>query len=109
MALSLENTERAFAHKSDVDLSKAYRLFQAFSYPFLVNYGPIIANWTMKIGFPIKSIIKKTIFNQFCGGETIEEIIDLQKGYTIIALGQFLIIQLKVRAQIKILLKPMKN
>ena len=73
MALSLENTERAFAHKSDLDLSKAYRLFQAFSYPFLVNYGPIVANWTMKIGFPIKSIFKKTIFNQFCGGETIEE------------------------------------
>jgi proline dehydrogenase len=48
-------------------------LFQAFSYPFLVNYGPIIANWAMKIGLPIKPIIKKTIFNQFCGGETIEE------------------------------------
>jgi proline dehydrogenase len=73
MALSFGNTERAFAHKSDADLSKAYRLFQSFSYPFLVNYGPVIANWAMKIGLPIKPVIKNTIFNQFCGGETIEE------------------------------------
>ena len=64
MALSFGNTERAFAHKSDADLSKAYRLFQSFSYPFLVNYGPVIANWAMKIGLPIKPVIKNTIFNQ---------------------------------------------
>ena len=73
MALTFENTEKAFAHKSDADLAKAYRLFQTFSFPFLVNYGPKIANWAMTMGVPIKSLIKKTIFHQFCGGETIKE------------------------------------
>lgn len=73
MALTLENTEKAFAHKSDADLAKAYRLFQTFSFPFLVLYGPKIANWAFTIGFPIKPLIKKTIFHQFCGGETIKE------------------------------------
>ena len=73
MALNFENTEKAFAHKSDADLAKAYRLFQTFSFPFLVNYGPKIANWAMTMGVPIKSLIKKTIFHQFCGGETIRE------------------------------------
>jgi proline dehydrogenase len=73
MALTFENTEIAFAHKSDADLAKAYRLFQTFSFPFLVNYGPKIANWAMTMGVPIKSLIKKTIFHQFCGGETIKE------------------------------------
>lgn len=68
-----ENTEKAFAHKSNVDLIKAYRLFQTFSYSFIVNYGPSIANWAIRIGIPIKPIIKKTIFHQFCGGESIEE------------------------------------
>ncbi|MCH1473352.1 MAG: proline dehydrogenase family protein [Bacteroidia bacterium] len=73
MALTFENTEKAFAHKSDADLAKAYRLFKTFSFPFLVNYGPKIANWAMTMGVPIKSLIKKTIFHQFCGGETIKE------------------------------------
>lgn len=73
MVLALKNTEKAFAHKSDADLVKAYRLFQTFSFPFLVNYGPKIANWAITMGVPIKSIIKKTIFHQFCGGETIKE------------------------------------
>lgn len=68
-----ENTEKAFSHKSNVDLIKAYRLFQTFSYSFIVNYGPSIANWAIRIGIPIKPIIKKTIFHQFCGGESIEE------------------------------------
>lgn len=68
-----ENTEKAFAHKSNVDLIKAYRLFQTFSSSFIVNYGPSIANWAIRIGIPIKPIIKKTIFHQFCGGESIEE------------------------------------
>ena len=71
MMLSFDDTERAFAHKSNADLKKAYRLFQTFSFPWLVNYGPQIANWAMQIGLPIKPLIKRTIFNQFCGGESI--------------------------------------
>lgn len=32
-----------------------------------------MTNFAMKIGLPIKGIIKSTIFKQFCGGETIAE------------------------------------
>ncbi|PCJ67889.1 MAG: proline dehydrogenase [Bacteroidetes bacterium] len=71
--LSFDNTERAFAHKSNLDLAKAYRLFQTFSYPFLVSQGPKLANFALILGLPIKGIIKKTIFHQFCGGESIAE------------------------------------
>jgi proline dehydrogenase len=35
--------------------------------------GPPITNFAMKIGLPIKGIIKATIFKHFCGGETINE------------------------------------
>lgn len=73
MKLSFENTEVAFAHKSNLDLKKAYRLFQAFGYPFLVNKGPALANFAISVGLPIKGLIKKTLFAQFCGGETIAE------------------------------------
>ncbi len=73
MKLSFDDTQIAFAHKSNTDLKKAYRLFQAFSYPFLVNKGPAMANMAMSIGLPIKPLIKSTLFHQFCGGETIDE------------------------------------
>ncbi len=73
MNLSFDNTEVAFAHKSNAELKKAYRLFQTFNYPFLVNYGPKITNWALSLGLPIKGLIKNTLFAQFCGGETIAE------------------------------------
>lgn len=73
MNLSFDNTEVAFSHKSNRDLKKAYRLFQAFNYPFLVNHGPRLANIALNLRLPIKPIIKNTLFAQFCGGETIQE------------------------------------
>ncbi len=73
MNLSFDNTEVAFAHKTNADLKKAYRLFQTFGSPFLVKYGPKLTNLALNFGLPIKGIIKKTLFAQFCGGETIAE------------------------------------
>ena len=72
MKLSFDNTQKAFAHKSTVDLIKARRLFKLFAYPFIVDKGPLFANVALRIGLPIKGIIKNTIFHQFCGGEDIE-------------------------------------
>jgi proline dehydrogenase len=71
MNVSFDNTEVAFAHKSNRDLKKAYRLFQTFYYPFIVIQGPKIAALALNLGLPIKGIIKRTLFAQFCGGETI--------------------------------------
>jgi proline dehydrogenase len=73
MNLSFDNTEVAFAHKSNKDLKKAYRLFQTFYYPFIVNQGPKLAAIAINLGLPIQGIIKRTLFAQFCGGETIPE------------------------------------
>jgi proline dehydrogenase len=70
---SFENTEIAFRHSSNTDLNRAYWLFRIINVNFLVKIGPPITNFAMKIGLPIKSIIKATIFKHFCGGETIAE------------------------------------
>lgn len=69
--LSFENTEIAFKHESDADLRRAYWLFKIINLNFLVKIGPPITNFAFKIGLPIKSLVKSTIFNHFCGGETI--------------------------------------
>src|ERR1035437_5730504 len=69
--LSFENTEIAFRHSSDFDLKRAYWLFRVINVNFLVKIGPPVTNFAMKIGLPIKSIIRGTIFKHFCGGENI--------------------------------------
>nr|WP_307866694.1 hypothetical protein [Pedobacter sp. ASV19] len=71
--LNFENTEIAFRNKSNADLNSAYWLFKAIGSNFLTQIGPPITNFFLKAGLPIKSIIKATIFKQFCGGETIAE------------------------------------
>lgn len=71
--LSFENTEIAFRHSSNTDLKRAYWLFRMININFLVKIGPPVTNFAMKMGLPIKGIIKATIFKHFCGGETITE------------------------------------
>lgn len=71
--LSFENTEIAFKHESNAELNRAYWLFKIINLNFLVKIGPPITNFAFKIGLPIKSLVKATIFNHFCGGETIAE------------------------------------
>ncbi|WPU91759.1 proline dehydrogenase family protein [Mucilaginibacter sabulilitoris] len=71
--LSFENTEIAFRHSSNTDLNRAYWLFRIININFLVKIGPPVTNFAIKIGLPIKSLIKATIFKHFCGGETIDE------------------------------------
>lgn len=71
--LSFENTEVAFKHYTDAALNRAYWLFKIISNKFLVDVGVPITNFAVKVGLPIKGLIKATIFKQFCGGETIIE------------------------------------
>ena len=48
-------------------------LFGMMSRPWLVNIGSSLTLLGLKIGLPIKGIIKNTIFEQFCGGTSLEE------------------------------------
>jgi proline dehydrogenase len=71
--LSFENTENAFAYKSDKELRKARFLFSSMSYKTLVKVGTRLTPFIMKLRLPVKGLIKKTIFAQFVGGESLEE------------------------------------
>ena len=72
--ISFDNTEYAFAYKSTEDLKKSKFLFSSMGNSFLLKLGlgimPAAIQW--KLPFT-KSIIRKTIFQQFVGGETLEE------------------------------------
>lgn len=71
--ISFDNTEIAFAGKNDSDLQWSYRLFKMIGKPWLVKFGEFGTQFAFAIRLPIKGMIKKTIFKQFCGGETISD------------------------------------
>lgn len=68
-----DDTAIAFEYKSNGELRQAQFLFSSMGSPFLTKVGMIATNWSMKLGLPIKGLIKSTIYKQFCGGETMEE------------------------------------
>jgi proline dehydrogenase len=71
--ISFDNTENAFAYKTDKGLKKASFLFSSMGYESLVKLGTRITPWAIKIGLPINGIIRNTIFSQFVGGESLDE------------------------------------
>ena len=71
--LNFEDTEKAFAYKSDSQLKKAKFLFSVMQFSPLVKIGSRLTPWAIKTGLPVKGIIKHTLFEQFVGGESLED------------------------------------
>lgn len=71
--ISFDNTKFAFEYKTDKELRKARFLFSSMGKPWLVKIGARLAPWSIKVGLPVKGIIRSTIFSQFVGGESLEE------------------------------------
>ncbi len=71
--VSFGNTENAFAYKSDAELKKARFLFKSMGNALLVKLGIRLTPLAIRLKLPIKGLIRKTIFSQFVGGETLEE------------------------------------
>ncbi|MFD2245931.1 proline dehydrogenase family protein [Pontibacter ruber] len=71
--VSFDDTAVAFSSKSDTELYKMYLLFKSMNSNTFVKVGGSLLNTALSLHLPVKFIIKPTIFNHFCGGETIEE------------------------------------
>ena len=71
--LDFENTEFAFSYKSDQELKRTYRLFKMIDSPFLTKVGPPLVSFALRIGLPLEGLIKKTIFDIFCGGTSLKD------------------------------------
>lgn len=77
------DTETAFTLKSDSDLNRAIFLFEMIDRPLLVKAGTSLTNLALKARLPVDTLIRKTIFNQFCGGETEEDCMEnIEKMYS---------------------------
>ncbi len=86
MDISFENTEIAFEYKTDKELRKAKFLFASMAIDWLVKLGTRFTPWIIKSGLPVKGLIRKTIFSQFVGGETLSEtskVVDKLSGFNV--------------------------
>lgn len=72
MNIDFNNTEVAFAAKSNADLSKAYVLFKTIASPGIVKVGNKMLSLALAIHFPINWAVKPTIYQHFVGGESID-------------------------------------
>ena len=67
------DTRKSFAYKRDSELKGAFYLFSLMKSGFLVKIGTWLTPLALKWKFPIKGLIKKTLFRQFVGGESLEK------------------------------------
>ncbi len=68
MTKIFDNTQNAFALKSDTELDRAYFLFKMISIEPLVRIGTAVTNFALNINLPVEGLIRATVFDHFCGG-----------------------------------------
>lgn len=73
MNISFEDTKTAFAYKTTKELKCAKFLFESMGKPWLVKLGLWLTPLALKLQLPVKGLIRKTIFSQFVGGETLQQ------------------------------------
>jgi proline dehydrogenase len=79
MLPEFDNTEIAFQYRSNQELKQARFLFSSMGSPTVTKIGIALTKIALAIKLPINSLIKKTIFKQFCGGENINEAAETAK------------------------------
>ena len=85
-----ENTEIAFASKSDAALERAYFLFRLIANQPLVKIGTQVAEFALKSHLPVEGLIRATVFDHFCSGTSAKESIKVvnvlaaQKVYSVL-------------------------
>ena len=77
------NTQIAFALKSDSQLERAYFLFKMIKSEPLVKIGTAVTKFALKTHLPVEGLIRATVFDHFCGGVTEEDCMPtIDKMYT---------------------------
>lgn len=82
--IRFDDTHVAFSYKSDRALRKANFIFSLVNHPFISSIATGLAKLALTLHLPVKGLIRVTVFEHFCGGETID-----QSNNTIQTLFQF--------------------
>ncbi|MCX8019888.1 MAG: proline dehydrogenase family protein [Chitinophagaceae bacterium] len=71
--IDFSDTEPAFQYKTTKELRRSLFLFNLIAKPRFVKLATCFLPWAIRNGLPVKGLIRNTIFQQFVGGETLEE------------------------------------
>ncbi len=71
--IHFDDTEVAFSYKSDRELKKANFIFSLVNNPFVSSIATGLAKVGLALKLPVKGLIRSTVFEHFCGGETIDQ------------------------------------
>lgn len=74
-----DDTKAAFKTKSNAELNRALLLFNTMNNKRFVKAGMFLTKLSLRFRLPMEGLIKKTIFDQFCGGITEEHCQDVTK------------------------------
>jgi proline dehydrogenase len=68
-----EDSEHAFAYKTNGQLRKAYWLFKMMKFNWLISIGTSFILGAIKWRLPVLGLLRNTLYSQFVGGETLEK------------------------------------
>lgn len=72
--MNFNNTQVAFAYKSNSSLIRDYQIFRLINQSWLVSFGTKAASSLMNLGIktPVAIGMRPTIYATFCGGDSLE-------------------------------------
>lgn len=71
--ISFDDTATAFSYKSDKELNKANFVFTVVNHPWVSAFSTGVVKLALKLNLPVEGMIKATVFEHFCGGESIDK------------------------------------
>lgn len=71
--VNFNNTEKAFAYKSNAELLRDYQIFRLINQGWLVSWGTRLAAGMMDAGWkePVALGLRPTVYAVFCGGDSL--------------------------------------
>ena len=72
-AVHFDDTQIAFEYKSDRQMRKANFIFTVVNHPWISATATRLVKVGLTLRLPVKGLIRNTVFEHFCGGETIEQ------------------------------------
>jgi proline dehydrogenase len=72
--MNFDNTQKAFAHKTNYELIRDYQIFRLINQNWLVKWGTNAASKLIEHGIktPVAVGMRPTIYAVFCGGDTLQ-------------------------------------
>ncbi|MDR3133988.1 MAG: proline dehydrogenase family protein [Prevotellaceae bacterium] len=72
MSIDFSHIPSSIKEKSNSELTTSIFLFRAVRYKWLIRFGQVALPYALWIP-GVKYLLRKTIFNHFCGGETLDD------------------------------------